>query len=268
VLRSVTLALLLSAASLPAAGQQRQTNRDFRWDGSVPEGRWLYVRNLNGGIRVERGSGNRVEVTAEKSWRRGNPEDVRIEVRQVGSGRQDVIICALWEGISECDETGYRTRDSRDRDRRRERDNDVAVEFTVRLPAGVKLEVSSINGSLEIDGASTQVEAHTVNGGITARSTGGPVNATTVNGSIEARMGATGSENLRFETVNGSIAVWVPENIDAEVDMRTVTGRVSSDFPLTVSGRINPRQIRATIGRGGRRIELRTVHGSVDLRKP
>jgi hypothetical protein len=34
-----------------------------------------------------------------------------------------------------------------------------------------------------------------------------------------------------------------------------------------VSGRINPRRIRATIGSGGRRISLETVNGSVELRK-
>jgi hypothetical protein len=49
--------------------------------------------------------------------------------------------------------------------------------------------------------------------------------------------------------------------------MRTVNGRVSSDFPLTLSGRINPRHIRATVGKGGRRLRFSTVNGSVDLRK-
>jgi hypothetical protein len=262
--RPLVVSAIALLAALPGAGaQERQSARDFRWDGAVTSGRWVYVRNLNGAIRVERAAGNRVEVTGEKTWRRGDPASVRIEVTRAGPGDQDVLICALWFDDTDCDEGGYRTRGNN----RWNRNNDVAVEFTVRLPAGVKVDVSTVNGSLEIDGASSEVEAHTVNGGITARSTGGPVNAGTVNGNIEVRMGSTGTEDLEFDTVNGTIEVWVPDGLNADVDMRTVNGRVSSDFPMTVSGRINPRHIRATIGRGGRRIEFRTVNGSVELRK-
>lgn len=254
--------LLLAATTTVAAAQERSSSRDFQWEGSIPRGRWLYVRNLNGGIRVEKASGGTAEVTAEKHVRRGNPEDVRIEMRKVGEN--DVIICALWNDNTDCDEDGYRTRNDGYRNRR---GDEIAVEFTVRLPEGVKLVASSVNGSLRIDGASSEVQASTVNGGITASSSGGPVRASTVNGDIEVRMRELGSEDLEFETVNGSIEVSVPDNLDAELDMRTVNGRVSSDFPLTVSGRINPRRIRATIGKGGRRILFSTVNGSVDLRK-
>lgn len=264
--RTLVLAVALLASPAVSAGAQERssTDRDFRWEGTVPSGRWLYVRNLNGSVRVDRATGNRVEIIAEKTWRRGDPEDVRIEVTQVGSGSQDVLVCALWYDNSECDEQGYRTRGNNSR---RNRNNDVSVEFTVRIPAGVRLDVSTVNGGLTIRGATAQVEAHTVNGGIEAESSGGPVNANTTNGDIEVRMGNSGSGDLSFETTNGSVEVYLPEPFDAEVDLRTVNGRVGSDFPLTVSGRINPRSIRATIGRGGRRVELRTVNGSVELRK-
>ena len=104
-------------------------------------------------------------------------------------------------------------------------------------------------------------------GGIEASSSGGPVHASTVNGSIVVKMSDVGTQDLDFETVNGSIEVWVPEKLNADLDMRTVNGRVMSDFPMTVSGRINPRRIRATVGDGGRRISFSTVNGSVELRK-
>lgn len=262
ILGAATLALVAATAG----AQERSVDRDFRWDGAIPSGGWLYVRNLNGAVRVERAAGNRVEITAEKTWRRGNPADVRIEVRKVGAGDNDVLICALWGDDAECDEDGYRNRWRDDRGRGR-RDNDVAVEFTVRLPEGVRLDVSTVNGRLDVSGASSVVKAHTVNGGITARSTGGPVSANTVNGSIDVQMGTVGDGDLSFETVNGSIEVFVPEGINADLEMRTVNGSVGSDFPLTLTGRINPRRIRATLGKGGRTLELVTVNGNVDLRK-
>jgi hypothetical protein len=263
--RIATLVLAL-AVTAPLAQGQRRSSDDFTWEGSISAGRFLFVRNLNGPIRVERASGDKAQVTATKRWRRGDPADVKIEVTKVGAGGQDVLVCALWTERTECDEDGYNTRGG-DRWHDRDNRNDVSVEFTVRLPAGVKLVTSTVNGSLRIDGATSSVEASTVNGEIEASSTGGPVTASTVNGSIEVRMRETGTQPLEFSTVNGSITVHVPDDLNADLDMRTMNGRVSSDFPLTVQGRLNPRRLRATLGRGGQRLEFTTVNGSVELRK-
>ena len=259
---------VVSVSSTVAIAQNQTSDRDFRWDGPLASGRWAYVRNLNGSVRVERASGGRLEVSAVKRYRRGNPEDVRVEVTRVGDGEGDVLVCAIWRDITErCDEQDYRTSDNRRRNRWDRDDNDVSLEITVRVPEGVKVDVSSINGGLDISGATSVVEAHTVNGGIDARSSGGPVSASTVNGDIDVRMGAIGTGNLDFSTTNGSIEVTVPDGLNAEVTMRTVNGSVGSDFPMTVNGRISPRRIAATIGRGGMRIELSTVNGSIDLRR-
>ena len=272
-LRRIVLASGLSVFTMATANAQGgSTDRDFRWDGAVSSGRWVYARNLNGTVKVERASGNRLEVVAVKRWRRGNPEDVRVEVTRVGSGDGDVLVCALWRDVTEeCDEQGYRSRDRR-RDRNRwsrddRDDDDVSLDITVRVPDGVKVDVSSVNGGLDIAGATAEVEAHTVNGGIDARSSGGPVNASTVNGEIDVRMGAIGTGNLDFSTTNGSISVTVPDGLNADITMRTVNGSVGSDFPMTVNGRISPRRIAATIGRGGMKIDLTTVNGSIDLRR-
>lgn len=259
-LRTTLLASLLAASALatPAAAQARP---DFTWEGVIPRGRWLYVRNLNGSIRVDKASGDKVEVTAEKRVRRGSGDEVRIEARKLAN--DEVIICAIWFENTTCDEDGYRTRGN-DRWNRR---NEVSVEFTVHLPDGVKLVSSSVNGAIRIDGATSEIDASTVNGSINASTSGGPVRAQTVNGGIEVRMRDAGTEDLDFETVNGSIEIELPADLNAELDMRTVNGRVSSDFPLTITGRINPRHIRATIGKGGRRLKVSTINGSVDIRK-
>jgi hypothetical protein len=268
-LRLLAVACALVPVASPAQRSQ-STDRDFRWDGAISSGRWIYARNLNGSVRVERSSSSRIEVTGVKRYRRGNPEDVRVEVTRVGSGEGDVLICVLWRELTtECNEDGYRTENNRRRDRwsRDNDDDDVSFELTVRVPEGVKVDVSTVNGGLEVSGVTSEVEAHTVNGGIEARSSGGPVRASTVNGEIDVRMGALGSGNLDFSTTNGSITVTVPDGLNADVTMRTVNGSVGSDFPMTVNGRVNPRRIAATIGRGGMKIDLSTVNGSVDLRR-
>ncbi|MDQ3950506.1 MAG: hypothetical protein M3282_09170, partial [Gemmatimonadota bacterium] len=214
-------ALTLATAAVGLPAQEPSRSRDtFNWAGQVPAGRWITVRNLNGEIRVEPATGNRVEVTAVKTWRRGDPADVRIEVKKYGPGEQDVLICALWSETAHCDEDGYRDRGSG----RNRRDNDVSVEFRVKVPRGVKIGAGSVNGSVTVDGATSEVKVGTVNGSVEATSTGGPVEASTVNGSVFARMGRlTGTEDLNYSTVNGSIEVeFDGELTDADVEMSTV----------------------------------------------
>ena len=161
--RRTPFAVIAVAASLMAAGtvsaQQKSTDRDFSWDGKITNGRWLYVRNLNGSIRVEKATGDRAEVTAVKRWRRGNPEDVRIETRRLGGDDGDVIICAFWTDNASCDEEGYRSKGDNNW---HGHDNDTSVEFAVKLPPGVRLGVSTVNGGLSVSGATSEVRASTV----------------------------------------------------------------------------------------------------------
>ena len=263
--KTVLTLTALALVATPAGSQERSSERDFQWTGQVPAGRWIYVRNLNGDIRVEPTTGDRVEVTAVKSWRRGDPADVRIEVKKYGPGEQDVLICALWSEEAHCDESGYRHRGSG----RNRRDNDVSVSFRVRVPRGVKIGAGSVNGGVTVQGATSEVKVGTVNGSVEATSTGGPVEASTVNGSVFARMGRlTGTEDLSYSTVNGSIQVeFDGELTDADIEMSTVNGRFETNFPLTLQGRVNPRHLRTRIGNGGRRIKLTTVNGNVELRR-
>jgi hypothetical protein len=283
--RLLTAALtLLAIAPLTASAQRdrdydRRDSRDYRdsrdaekwnWTGNVEQGRWLYIRNLNGAVRVEPSTGNTIEVQAMKyPGRRGNTRDVKITVEQ-RSGRGDVVICAIWNENTRCDEDGYRnTTNSRDWQFWRDRDNrgDVSVDFVVRLPRGVRITATSVNGGVEVDGVESEVVAHTVNGNVTARTNGGPVSAKTVNGSLFVRTGDLGRGDLDYSTTNGQITLEIPSGSNADLDLRTVNGDISSDFPLTIEGRFNTRRVRGTIGRGGQLVRLHTTNGSIRVRR-
>jgi hypothetical protein len=252
----------VAAATLPAAAGAQETRDAFEWSGRVDAGRVVYVKNMNGAVKVQRGEGD-VRITARKRWRRGDPEEVRVELQRVGGG--DVLVCALWRDGT-CSESGYRGR-SRDGGWWGRDDDDVSVEFTVHVPEGVRLDLYSVNGGLEVDGATAEVRAQTTNGQIRASSLGGPVRAKTVNGSINVRMGRLGGEDIRFETVNGSITVEAPAELNADLAFRTVNGHIESDYPLTVRGRIDRRRIDAVLGSGGPKLEASTVNGSITLRR-
>lgn len=261
--RTLSALVFVAAFALPAAGQQRQSATSFNWSGRVPAGRWIRVRNLNGPITVSAATGDNVEVTAVKRWRRGDTAVVHFETQKFGQGNENVLICALWGERSSCDEHGYESHGDRGM-----RNNDVSVEFRVALPKGVKLGVSTVNGAVNVDGATSEVEAETVNGELEVSTTGGPVNASNVNGSVRARLGHLEPDaNMDFTTVNGSVSVEFGGDFGADVELETVNGSLNTNFEMTVSGRLDPKHLRAHVGRaGGPRIRLSTVNGNVELR--
>src|SRR5207237_10390780 len=127
------------------------------------------------------------------------------------------VICATWNDRTDCDERGYESHNMRN--------NDVTVQFRVMVPRGVKIGVSSVNGAVSVEGATSEVEASTVNGEVEATSSGGPVNASTVNGSITARMGRfDNDEDLNFSTVNGSVVADFTGDLEADMELTTVNG--------------------------------------------
>lgn len=151
------------------------------------------------------------------------------------------------------------------------RKNDTLVNFRVQVPAGVLLRAKTVNGDVEADGLGSDVRASTVNGNITV-STSGSARVNTVNGSIEARLGRVGSGDLAFQTVNGGIEVALPEGAGARVRAETVNGDFDTELPLSIEGNVStrrwgPKKIQGTIGAGGPDIELKTVNGSIRLRR-
>ncbi len=236
-------------------------DQDFEWTGRIAPGKAIEIKGINGEIRARAARGPDVMVTAEKHGRDDDPATVRIEVVEHDDG---VTICAVYPNAersrpNECS--------PKDRGRMNNKDNDVTVNFEVRVPAGVRLIGRTVNGDVEASGLDSDVELSTVNGSIHASTTGHALGRT-VNGGLDITMGrADWSGTAEFQTVNGSIRLALPASLDTEVRAQTVNGDITTDFPLTVQGRFGPRRVSGTIGRGGRVLDLQTVNGSISLRK-
>jgi len=239
-------------------GPGREVGDAWTWRGAVKPSQLVWIRNTNGPIAVVQGDGAMLEVTAEKSWRHSQP--TAVELVPVANER-GVTICALWAAQERhCGADGEYTMNHVEK-------NDVAVRFTVHLPRGVKVDVSTFNGEVAIDGAAAPVVANTMNGKILVHTSVGPVTANTLNGSIEAAMDALTGGDIELTTKNGAITAVLPSGLNAIVDASTVNGRVETDFPLQVTGKISPRHVRGTIGSGGMTLRLNTVNGSVVIRR-
>jgi hypothetical protein len=214
--------LALAVATPGAAAEKRKAGWD--WQGTVAVGDAVEIKGVNGGIDAEGTSGDKVVVTAMRTGRRDDPEDVKIEVVEHPGG---VTICAVYPTSgtpNEC-RPGEGGRMS-------VQNNDVNVEFKVEVPKGVRFVGRTVNGGIHArlgraDWTGT-LDLKTVNGGIDVSlpaSAAAEVKAATVNGDIETDFpltvtgkfghrrvngtigGGGGRRTLTLETVNGGIAL-------------------------------------------------------------
>jgi Toastrack DUF4097 len=237
---------------------------EFRWNGMVAPGASIEVKGINGEIVAEPASGTEVQVVAEKRSRNTDVNSVQIKVVQHAGG---VTICALYPN-----EYGeYRDCGPGDSERKNGsgniRNNDVQVNFTVKVPDRVGFIGKTVNGRISATSLTGNVVTRTVNGEIKL-STTGYAEATTVNGEIAARLGnAVWPSSLTFKTVNGEINIDLPATVSTEVDAETLNGSINSDFPLEVTNLKGKKHVKGTIGTGGRDLILKTLNGSINLRR-
>jgi len=263
--RAGVLALAVSGAAAGCATAQaagdragRSSASDYVWRGTVPAGGMLEIKGVNGNIVAQGAPGSEVVVTATLRGRRSDPSQVTIERIEHAGG---VTFCAVYPTPAGERENSCAPGDGGRMNTRR---NDVEVEFRVQMPSHVPLRARTVNGAVRASGLGADVDATTVNGSIEV-ATLGAANARTVNGSIDARMQRLNSD-VAFETVNGRITVSLPEGADADVEARWLNGGLESDRPIAMMGRLGRGRATGTIGRGGPRLSLTTVNGSIRIR--
>lgn len=250
-----------NAKAVVAAALGGSSQDNFHWQGQVAQGSAIEIKGVNGNVRAEAASGDQVEVVATKSARRSDPSSVRVQVVEHGGG---VTICAVYPSI---DARRQNTCEPGKAGNMNVNNNDVQVDFVVRVPRGVRFQGHTVNGEVEARSLGADVEVSTVNGSIHV-STTGYAQASTVNGEIVASMGrANWTEGLEFETVNGGITLSLPATTSTELEAETLNGDITTDFQITVQGRFSKRHLSGTIGSGGRNLSLKTVNGSIRVNR-
>ncbi|HUL02413.1 MAG TPA: hypothetical protein VLV16_04170 [Gemmatimonadales bacterium] len=229
----------------------------WRYRARLTPGQGVWVRGLRGAISIEPARGESVEVSAVKTYGASDPGVVAFVTTPTPAG---VVICGMWGADGRCSAgDDYKQGNSQD--------NDVAVAFTVRVPRGVRIDASTVTGSVRVAGASAPVVAQTVDGSVTVETGAGPVDAHTVNGSVSAVVrGFAGPGAVKLGTVNGSVILDLPTPLDARIEANTMNGSVYSDFPLKTTDKFVIHHATGTVGAGGRKIELHAINGSVRVR--
>lgn len=117
-----------------------------------------------------------------------------------------------------------------------------------------KVDVETLDGSVVVNGTVTHLRVKTGDGSVR----------------IAAERGSALEDDWSIETRDGSVEVRLPEGLAALIDAVTSDGSIRSSYPgLDVPARSEDderrdgRELKATLGAGGRTIRVRTADGSI-----
>lgn len=253
---------LLGAAPARAQGEKRTvfTEYDFHWQGHLKAGQTLEVINRNGEIDASAASADEARATG---MRRGNDDDRELFV-EVVEYSDSVTICAVYardKTPGRCHRGGVSSESFH------WHGNHAKINFEVQVPRGVRFNALTTNGNVRGRNLASVVEASTTNGNVDV-STSEWASATTTNGGIRVSIGsAKWNGELAVRTTNGSVDVTLPASAEFKLDAATTNGGIHTDFPITVQGSFNSKELSGTVGSGGRELRVTTTNGGIKLMK-
>jgi len=202
----------------------------------------------NGGIRVEGWDGTEIRVQARVTTRARSDGDAAELAREVE------VLSAPGRLSTEGPRTRGRT--------------SWSVSYRIQVPVGTELDLSTTNGGISVTGVRAAVEVRSTNGGIRLEDVEGSVRARTTNGGVQAFFspGAALQHDTDLQTTNGAVSLHLPAGVSARIEASTRNGGITTDFPITVEGRLG-RNLSGVLGEGGPEIRIRTTNGAVRIRR-
>lgn len=122
-------------------------------------------------------------------------------------------------------------------------------------------------GGIRVIKAWGEVDADTSGGSITIEEVRGAIRAETSGGSVTAMISSQPKSRCSLSTSGGSIHVTLAADIAVDVNAHASGGHVSTDFPVTIQGKIDRSSLQAKINGGGPELYLRTSGGGIHIKK-
>lgn len=157
--------------------------------------------------------------------------------------------------------------------------------FVVYAPANSSVQLKSVNArELRIEGIEGEINAETVNGSIQIAGASGPVVAHALNGRLSVHMkDLAAGKPMSLSTMNGRIELILPGSANADLTIHNQRGRTYSDFNMSLTQRLTKKEsgreggpryelsldqtVTGRLNGGGTAISLRSVNGTIHIRK-
>jgi len=144
----------------------------------------------------------------------------------------------------------------------------VSGDLTMAKIAG-DAHIKAVSGDIDVTGIKGSVDVKAVSGDIKLLDVADAqtVGAESVSGNITYVGGIKAGGRYEIKTHSGDVRFTIPAGSSFDLEANTFSGDIDSDFEITVSGKMSPREIHGTVGKGGATIILKTFSGNVDLKK-
>lgn len=264
--------LLLS--SLLAAGCDIQTSADGNFDIDFASGKatdtWSRTYTVEQGGRFELINVNG-RITAEPT----DGKEVIVEGKRTAKGRSDEAAKEMLAKLEIREEVGGSAVRIESRPPRMSGFGGHEIEWTVKVPKGIIVDVRTTNGGVRLNGLSGEIHAKTTNGGVKGVNlVVDSLEASVVNGGVEIELGAPldATDSVELTTVNGGVQFSLPSESKATIAARAVNGGVRAADELNVqrededdSEREQRRRLNGTMNGGGAKVNVNTTNGGVRL---
>lgn len=135
----------------------------------------------------------------------------------------------------------------------------IAGDAYVKAVSG-NITAIKVMGSIEVEAVSGEIDLRDVSEAQT-------VNAKSVSGNItyigKIKMGG----RYELKAHSGDVRMTLPADSAFDLDANTFSGDIDIDFEIQVVGKISPREVHGTVGKGGATVVLKCFSGNVDLKK-
>jgi hypothetical protein len=238
IVPAMVLLWALAVTAVPGWAISKEFNQSY----PLQPGGTFDLQNVNGTVEVQGWDKDVVEVHAVKTakLKESDLERVSIDVNANASGVSIATRYPQNEGV------------------------EVAVEYTIHVPHGAKLEhLGTVNGTLRIAGVDEVDDLRTVNGNIEVFGADSTVHARTTNGNVRLELSHVHGGGTLAETTNGSVVLVLPANSQADLEARCLNGNFLSELPVEMQSTLKPREMHGKLGQGGAPIKLHTINGGI-----
>lgn len=244
----------------------------------------LAIYNLNGDIKVEGYSGDKVILEVDKTISGKTAEILeqgKAEFKIMFEQNEDSVIVYILEP--------HDTRPNRNNWRgyndKRRIEYRYNLDFKVKIPYSMSIHVSTVNGGdVSVSDVGGSLHAYNVNGKITLKNAKGSTEVRTINGNVEANYTAIPPGQSSYKTLNGDIKISYPASLSADCEFKSFHGEFYTDFdnieslPVKVVKNQEQKGDKTTvyklntetsirIGNGGKLFKFETFNGNIYIKK-
>ncbi|MGE5427314.1 MAG: hypothetical protein ACM3O8_05420 [Methylococcaceae bacterium] len=275
------MGIICSIARADAKDFKEHQSKEFTLAGNASR-TYLYIYNISGFIKVEGYAGSKVLIEMDKTISANDDKQLELGKKEFKLGfsqQQDTVMAYIAEPFDSRPRKNWQHNDDR-----RDIDYHYKVDFTVKVPYGMNLHISTVNeGEITVDNVSGLLDINNVNGAITVKNAKGTTRAHTVNGNVTVDYLNNPGEASSYYTINGTIRVSYQPGLSADCTFKSMNGEFFTDFtdtqqlPATVTkeeskkGKGAVYKINKTttvrFGKGGKTFSFETLNGNVYIKK-